>query len=174
MSHSFNLFEPDFSYVMDLGRSWHDPVKGGEESIRQAWAVFHAFEQLMPASADNSYREVWFKVSRGEPKDWMSFEDFKDYDYDEEEDPSEKDWEDAWQNWFPEEEYWHLLGCREDDGWLSIAIDNRLIIQVSQEEKDPYDNEKLVKVLNWLSEEVDEMKMTKWQRAPIEIDEYMK
>lgn len=147
------LFEPSISYVTTLNRHSFNPTRGGEESAKQAWAVYHALEPLKPISLDKNYREVWLKIHRGKPNDWISFEDYQNEYWDEEGTPTKSGWMEEWRSWFPEEENWHLLGCWEDDGWLTIGIDNHIIVQISPEERAPYENEELVRVLGYLCEE---------------------
>lgn len=152
------FYEPKIANVVRSFRSCLNPTRGAEESIRQAWAVYSAFEPLLPMRSDSNYKEVWFMVERGEANDWMSFEDYCSNAEEEEEPvPSRADWESEWQSWFPEEKYWHVLGCREEEGFLVVAIDGNVLISVSPDEKNSYEDESLVRVLAFLAEEVKEI-----------------
>lgn len=82
-------------------------------------------EPLKPLSDDNSYRELWIVAQRGNPDDWMTFREFRDEYWEEDGEPAKEQWLAEWRSWFPKDEYWHLLGCREDNGWVVIGIDNR-------------------------------------------------
>lgn len=155
MSQDSRLFEPNVANALHSNRSWLNPVRGGDITARQAWAIHQALKPLMPMQLENDYKEVWFSVDRGEPDDWISFMDYKDEIWDEAAAPTVDDWKEEWLSWFPEKRYWHVLGCREDDGWLTIAIDNTVIVQVTPEEKDPYESEELIKTLYLLSIEAE-------------------
>lgn len=151
------LFEPILQHVKERGGSWLDPERGDERTETLAVMLCEALERLEPISEENSYREVWIVVPRGSPDDWATFEDYKTwYRDDEGSEPTKEQWLEEWSSWFPKSEYWHLLGCREDDGWITIGLDNRIILQTSPEEKSAWRNEPLEEALCGLTEKAAE------------------
>lgn len=152
MTQENSLFEPDIYSATRSHRSYFDRARGTKESIHQARAIYEALRPIKPKSHADDYKEVWFTVGRGQIDDWMSFEDYRDVAWDEKADPSKNDWLEEWKDWFPNEEYWHLLACRKDNGWLTISVDNTVLIEASLEEDeyDPYVDEELILVLKGL------------------------
>lgn len=67
----------------------------------------------------DDYRHgLWIEVPRGEPSDWVSFEDVKDWG----EAETEEEYLSYWQSEYPRETYWHYVSVSQYRGKMFLHI----------------------------------------------------
>lgn len=131
----------------------HDPFNPRRGDGQTDKAVQKLYQALLPIESDpnlknEEYRELWFTLERGEPSDWSTYEEYcEEALWDSGETASREAWLREWESWFPKKTYWHLLRCNRYKDWITIRIDDSIIVQTSPDEKAPYHDELLDKLL---------------------------
>lgn len=153
------ICEPLFDHFRWNSRDPFDPRRSDEQTDVYVQKLFQAFLPIAPDPAlkDEEYREVWVTLDRGNPEDWCTFEDYlEEASCNPNMPTTEESWLDEWRSWFPEKTYWHLVRCNRYEDWITIRVDDCIIIQTSPDEKAPYHNDLVDAFLLGLADKVEE------------------
>ncbi|NGM18233.1 hypothetical protein GMI70_09575 [Eggerthellaceae bacterium zg-893] len=125
---------------------------GHEAEWRMARDILRMMESFPPKEKNSRMRSLWFCVKRGEPDDWLTLDEYRDYAelYDEPLEMVNARRLEEWQQCFPYETYWHEISSNAEDGWMILVIDNRVVIEVAKGEEDAWDNPRLHETLRKL------------------------
>ena len=153
------IFEPLFHYFRWAANDPFSPRRSDDQTDKAVQRLYRAFLPIAsdPTLEDEERREAWITLDRGKPEDWCTYESYcEDAAWDSGSAPTKEDWLNEWMEWFPDETYWHLILCNRYKDWITISVDNRVIIQTSPEEQAPYHDELIDKYLIGLAEKVDQ------------------
>ena len=152
------IFEPLFSLFRWNGHDPFNPRRSNEQTDKAVQRLYQAFLPIAPDPKleDEEYREVWITLDRGEPDDWCTYKEYcEEASWDSDEKTTEEAWLHEWKCWFPEETYWHLVRCNRYKDWITVRIDDCIIIQTSPDEKAPYHDELIDIFLLGLADKVE-------------------
>ena len=123
-------------------RGLRDHPFGREEEWRIARDILRMMESFPPETEGSQARSLWFCVKRGEPDEWMTLDEYRDYAelYDESSEMVDAQRLKDWQRHFPDETYWHKLTSNSEDGWMILAIDGRIVIEVAKGKEDVWND----------------------------------
>ncbi|WP_172135035.1 hypothetical protein [Adlercreutzia sp. ZJ473] len=122
---------------------------GHEADWRTARDILRMMESFPPKEKDSRVRSLWFCVKRGEPDDWLTLDEYRDYAefYDEPAEMVNTRRLEEWQQCFPDETYWHEATSNAEDDWMILIIDNRVVIEVAKGKEDVWDDPRIHKTL---------------------------
>lgn len=152
------ICEPLFDYFRWTGHDSFHPRRSDDQTDR---AVQRLYQALLPIASSSKFeneehREVWITLDRGKPEDWRTFEQHcEEASIGSDVSPTNEAWLEEWEWNFPEATYWHLVSCSRYEDWITICVDNCLIIQTSPKEKARYHDSQVDKLLYGLAEKVE-------------------
>ncbi|MBR3691047.1 MAG: hypothetical protein IKL97_08145, partial [Eggerthellaceae bacterium] len=125
---------------------------GREAEWRIARDILRMMESFSPKEKTSRVRSLWFCVKRGDPVDWMTLDEYRDYAelYDEPAEMVNARRLEDWQQRFPDETYWHKITSNAEDDWMILVIDDRAVIEVAKDEEAAWDNPRLRETLRKL------------------------
>lgn len=122
---------------------------GREADWRIARDILRMMESFPPEREGSRRRSLWFCVKRGEPDDWMTLDEYRNYEelYDEPAEAVSARRLEEWQWCFPDETYWHEITSHAEDDWMILIIDNQVVIEVAEGKEDAWDDPRLRETL---------------------------
>ena len=154
------IYEPLLDFFKWNGRDPFNPRRSNEQTDKAVQALYQALRPIAPDPklGDEEYREVWITLERGEPENWCTYDEYREESpLDSDATTTKEDWLDEWKQNFPAQTYWHLLRCNRYKGWITIRVDDSIIIQTSPDEKASYHDDRIDELLLGL---VDKAKQT--------------
>lgn len=153
------IYEPLLDYFRWGAHDPFNPRRSDEQTNKAVQRLYKAIQPIKPDPKleDEEYREAWITLDRGEPEDWCTFDEYcKEASWDSDTAPTEEAWLDEWRWSFPEKTYWHLVRCNRYEDWITIRIDDAIIIQTSPDEKAAYHDERIDEFLLGLADKVEQ------------------
>ena len=174
------IYEPDFEFFQWSDHDPFNPRRSDEQTDRAVRKLYEAFLQIAsdPELKDEEYREMWVVLERGKPDDWCTYEEYcEEASWDSDVTPTEERWLDEWKGYFPEENYWHLLRCNRYQDWITVRLDDVIVIQTSPDEKAPYHDDRVDRFLLGLADKVEQAvammrtgEYARWVRKSLPFD----
>ena len=134
-----------------LGASGHSARDCNAETIAALPALFEEVKKVSPYY-DNGIRELHFKVERGPIEDFANYEEMLA----DGEVKNRKEFEKSWLDWFPDEFQWYTFSFFEEDGYKSIFVNHRLVIEVRRDYNPDSWGVDAVEFVEWMTSQIKE------------------
>ncbi|WP_165045512.1 hypothetical protein [Adlercreutzia sp. ZJ138] len=144
------LCEADIDNITWRSMGNHPFGRGAEWRI--ACDILRMMESFCPKEKNSRVRSLWFCVKRGEPDDWLTVDEYRDYEelYDEPTETVNARRLEDWQWRFPDETYWHRITSNAEDDWMILIIDERVVLEVAKGKEDVWEDPCLSETLRKL------------------------